>query len=538
MPHNLGFNYHKRAKQKALMIIFFSAFLLISCSGKEENDREKRNVLRIGIDSSIRSLDPQVGIDCPATHAIRMIFECLLRRGADGTAIVPGVAERYTLSEDRCIYTFYLRSSYWSNGDPVTAHDFEWAWKRALSPGSAQLGSFIFDVIKNAAAYRKGNAAPGQVGVRAVDDRILVVHLERPTPYFPALVCSTMYAPLHSCYRTSKKVISNGPFTVKKWKQGQLFVVERNPTYWDADSVILDEICLQVIPDPVAQFYLYEQGELDYIGEPFSPLAIDVVKKSRFESAIARSPSTTVSWIFINTESFPLTHPKLRRALALALDRKILTQHLLELGEVPTQRVLTIPGVSNARFTRCSESQAQARRYFSAALAELSLNREALPPIRLSHRSAPWATRLMQAVQQQWQDILGLRVELESADWATHFSKVAQSNYQLAEMRWVFWFDDPIHLLGSFGDKELAINVTRWDNREYRENLIAADWAQDQVERNQWLLKAEAKLLDQMPVIPLYFAQLSYLKQSHVAGVTLSRCSEIDFKTAYLTHAP
>lgn len=521
---------------KRLLIVFsLTCFFVVGCSGKKEKNREKKDTLRIAIDSPIRSLDPHVGIDCPATHAIRMIFECLLRRGVGDDQIVPGVAKHYTISEDGCIYTFYLRKSYWSNGDQVSARDFEWAWKRALSPGSVHLGSFVFGVIKNALACMKGEASPHQVGVQAVNEDTLVVHLDHPAPYFPTLVCSTLYAPLHQGAQKSDAAISNGPFLIKKWKKNQLLILEKNPTYWDEENVFLNQICFQVIPDPAAQFYLYEQQELDYIGDPLSPLAIDIVKGKGFEDKIEHKPSTTVSWIFVNTEVFPLTHPKLRRALSLAIDRKNLTQHVLQLGEIPTKRVLNIPVFSDSTSSHDKDDCNRAKRYFNEALQELHLTHKQLPTVVLSHRSIPWATRLMQAVQQQWQDTLGLRVELEVADWSTHFSKVAQGTYQLAEMRWVFWFDDPMHLLGSFGDKELAINVTSWESQEYRADLISADWAQDEVEREQWLLKAEEKLLDQMPVIPLYFAQMSYLKNPNLKGMGFSRCHEIDFKTAYFS---
>ncbi len=332
-------NVLKRPTGLFFLIALVSSSTFGGCRPKEKE--EPRREVRLAVDSPLRSLHPHIGVDCPAVHAVRMVCEGLLRRAGDRQTVA-GIATHYTVSADRCRYTFFLRPSYWSNGDLLTAYDFERTWKEAVTPRHAHWGSRVFSVIRHATACLRGDACIDEMGVRAVDAHTLVVDLEHPAPYFPSLVASTMYAPVHASTREEGLKVVNGPFCVTHWKGGEKLTLAKNPRYWDAAAVKLDKLHFYVIPDPMAQFYLYEQGELDYIGEPLTPLLSDVVKKKGMKSDLLFSPSATVSWIFINTEVFPFHHPRLRQALMLALDRKVLTEHIAQLGEIPTMRLFQL----------------------------------------------------------------------------------------------------------------------------------------------------------------------------------------------------
>ena len=527
--------YRLNFAKKSTRFVYSGALVfLIAFGGCHQKEKKKKSCceVRLAVDSPLRSLHPHIGVDCPATHALRMIYEGLLRRGED-RQIVAGVATHYTVSKDRCRYTFFLRQSYWSNGDLLTAYDFERTWKEAVTPGSTHWGSSVFSVIRHAAACIRGEAEVDEVGVRAVDAYTLVVDLEHPAPYFPSLVASTMYAPVHTSARAGGPMVVNGPFYVKSWKGGQKLTLQKNRWYWDVAAVKLDKLHFYVIPDPMAQFYLYEQGELDYIGDPLTPLPCDVLKKRGVKSDLLFAPSATVSWIFVNTEVFPFHHPRLRRALMLALDRKLLTQHIAQLGEIPTTRLLKLDSVGLS-FGSVEQKRDQARALFEEALADLGVSRAELSPLTISHRASLWATRLMQAVQQQWQEVLGWEVKLEASDWTSHVGKVIQGRYELAEMRWIFWYDDPMHVLQSFGNKEVEVNVSRWESDEYCQVIASADWELDREKRRRELIKAEKLLIEEAPVIPLYFNHIAYLKSPRLKGVMLSPCHDIDFKHAYV----
>lgn len=523
---------------KIAFVLMLSSFVF-GFFGCERNRRESfpsSTTLRLAMETPVRSLHPHLGVDNPTTHVIRMVYEGLLRKKGKEGVIVPGVATHYTVSKDQLTYTFHLRKSFWANGDLVTAHDFERTWKEAVSPGSVCLGAAAFAVLKNGKACLQGEKDSSCLGVHAWDEQTLVVSLDHLVPYFSDLVCSTIYFPVHVSKQEGGEVIGNGPFMVQRWQVGGDFVAQKNPLYWDEKEVSLSKIDVQVIPDPAAQFYLYEQGELDYIGDPFNPLPVDLLRSSQLANAVQTKPSVAINWILINTREFPLNSVHFRKALSQVIDREALTKYVLELQERPTSRLTSLKDYSENSSREGKTMQEEGMASLQKALLERNLSLEDLPKLRLSHRSSLWATRLMQELQQQWQEKLGIQVDLEVADWSAHFQKVAKGNYQLAEMKWIPWVDDPTNLLEMFAGGDFAINVTGWCDAEYEQHLFSANWEKKRKKRIEALKKAEDRVLEQMPVIPLCFVQISYLHPPYLKGVSFSTCTEIDFKWAFIEY--
>lgn len=318
----------KKASYLLLLALFFFA-----CHGKE--GRKEKRTISISILSNsqkissfflspIRSLDPRISTEAPSKHIMNMLYEGLMRVGPDGE-IIPGIAESVTISEDQTVYTFHLRDSLWSNGDPVTAYDFEYAWKKSVTPEHARQGAFTFYTIKNVAACLEKKMGVEEVGICALDEKTLEVKLEHPAPYFLHLCTCTTYSPIHketdlkhpSWHNSvNKHLVTNGPFLLTGWKKNVEICLEKNPYYWDAEEVQIGGVEVQVVTDANTQFFLFQKGKLDWIGQPFNNLPNDIIVNCYENNRLELSDSSEVFWFFLNTEKPLFNNKNFRKALA------------------------------------------------------------------------------------------------------------------------------------------------------------------------------------------------------------------------------
>ena len=525
-------------KNGFFIIVFI--FSLFSCN-KNDPHKDKREV-NISFLSSVRSLDPRISNEYPSCHIINMIYEGLMRLGPDG-AITPGVAASYTISEDHKTYTFHLRDSTWSNGDPVTAYDFEYAWKKSVNPLHAKTGAYTFYVIKNVSACLEKKVGVEDVGIRALDQKTLEVELEHPAPYFLSLCACSTYSPIHKNFDKSdpkwasnvnEHLVFNGPFIVAEWRKGVEVHLKKNPTYWDAETVKIPGIKVQMIEDGNTQYSLFEKGELDWIGEPLNPLPFDIIADCHQKEKLKVIDAYGLYWFFVNTEAPPFNNKNLRKAFAYALNRKEISDHVFQLGETPALGILSKGlAVQDTPYFEDGNT-ALAQKCFAEALKEMNLSLENLPTITLSQRAGNLCTnRMVQAVQDQLRKVLGVKIKIDQADFPTHFTRMSKGDYEFGEMGWNSWLKDPIYMLNTFRNRSLATNMSRWEDSRYQELLDLSDSEVDPVKRNEYLSQAEELLMEEMPVIPLCYTRLHYLHNPKLKGVYVSPLKELDLRYAY-----
>ena len=529
--------------KKKFIAGFIIALALGACSKKNEQRIRlpSGQILNIPISAEIRSLEPSISNDYPAGLIIKMLFDGLMRVGPDGN-LSKGVAENYEISEDKKTYTFYLRSSVWSNGDPVTAYDFEYAWKKAIDPSYPKTGAFTFYVIKNATACFEKKKNIDEVGIKAINEKTLVVELEHPAPYFLSLTTCSTYAPISKkldlerpdwTYSRDENFVSNGPFCLKKWQKGDYIKLKKNTAYWDNTEVVLNEIRILIIPDATTRFYMFEKGELDWVGTPFGSIALDLLIGLNEENKLQNIEALGLNWLFINTEKYPFNNKNLRKALASGIDRKAIVEHILHGGE----KIAT--GVVNSKFMLQKEpyfedgNSALAKQYFNTALDELGITADEFPPIHISIETSEFSSRLIQVIQQQWQQIFGIKVNLIRSEWAVFFNNIASGNFAIGLMAWYSWINDPIYILNTFREKKLATNISRWENPLYKQYLDQSDNEIDPVARMKCFGDAEALLMDEMPVIPIHYKTLSYVINPYLKNYCATPLFEVDFKYAY-----
>ncbi len=525
--------------KKSFFILLLIPFLF-SCGRKHEKSKEG-NIVKLSILSQVRSLDPRISNEYPSVHVINMLYEGLMRLGPNGE-IIPGVAESVSISEDQKTYTFYLRDSMWSNGDPVTAHDFEYAWKKSINPLHARTGAYTFYTIKNASACLEKKVDIGDVGIRAIDDKTLEVELDHPAPYFLSLCASSTYAPIHKRFDledphwangVNDHFVNNGPFILKRWKKGVEIYLESNPNYWDAQCVKIGGIHIQILPDANTQYLLYQKKELDWVGFPFNSLPIDVIGVLYEKGELQVIDAYGLDWFFVNTEKPPFDNKNFRKAISFAIDRKSIAEHIFQLGEEPAM------GILNGELSLQKEPYFEdgnielAKKHLSLALEEMGTTLEELPQVVICE-SARFATSpAIQEVQQQLSLALGLHIEIDQADWPVHFNRMSKGDFQFGAMGWNSLIKDPIYMLDTFRHRSSATNMSRWEHPVYQELLKKSDNEIDPEKRKEYMHRAEAVLMEEMVVIPLCFSRLHYLSNKNLKGVYMSSFYEIDFRYAY-----
>ncbi|MCB1083841.1 MAG: peptide ABC transporter substrate-binding protein [Simkania sp.] len=521
------------------LLLIIACLGITGCGRKKEPLLEASRGLEIGFKENVTSLDPRLGLTRPSNIVIRMLFEGLMRVSEQGQ-LVPGLAERYEVSEDRLTYTFYIRSCHWSNGDPVTAHDFEFAWKRSIEPSSAQSGCSVFYPIKNVSRCVEGKAKIEEVGIKALTDRILVVELEHPAPYFLELTTTTFFSPVPRRVVQENKdwangidgnFVSSGPFRLRSWKRGSQMKLDRNPFYWNTDNVHISDISIKILPYEYDYLQLYEQHKLDWVGQPLTTISSEVIEKLQH---VEHQTSVGLLAYFCNVDSYPLNNKHLRKALAYGINRKTIADYIFYAGGTPAQSLLNPllrEGDKEVYFQ--DNDAAKAALYLRIALNELGTDLGDLPEIVLSYPNTQLQSRVAHEIQKQWKQNLGIVVKLDPMDKPRFFDMVLKGEHQIASTMWKGILLNPIHLLETMGST-LGTNVlTYWEDPEFAK-LIEQIRCETNPQKAQKLIgTAEAYLIEEMPIIPICFGSVCFSKNEHLKNVYVSPLFNVDFSQAY-----
>lgn len=443
-------------------------------------------------------------MDLKGGSLLKMLFEGLTRTNACDVPEL-ALAEDLEISSDLKTYTFKLKESVWSNGDPVTAFDFAYAWKKALSPSFPSDSAFHLYVIKNAKRAKEGKVDLDAIGVHALDAQTLQVELENPTPYFLQLLTFPVFFPINKkvdeanpewAYKMHTYV-SNGPFQLKEWKPQDHLSLEKNAKYWDAERVEIDGIELLMVHADT-ELSLFEKGELDWVGSPFSTLPTDALPALRQASLLKIKEMLRTSFIRIQTDVPLFRDGRIRRAFAEAIDRKEMVTHLLHGNQrAATSLVPPSLGLQESLYFEDGNREG-ARALFEEGIAAMGWTRETLPPVSLLYLASDNTHIFAQAIQQQWLDVLGVSVRLQAVELKVYFDRLSKRDYELSLGDWVADFADPINFL------EAVQQRTPWKNVEYNRLLDQSYQIADREIRLAVLQQSEKILIEDMPIIPLF----------------------------------
>lgn len=476
-------------------------------------------MLRISQRNEPATLDPHLATLPDEFFIIRALSEGLLTPSPHGGAPKPATAESGSVSPDGLVYTFHLRSdARWSNGNPVTANDFVYSIHRALSPALAAPKVPLFYPLKNARAFYSGEEKNfSSVGVRAVNKHELELTLAEPTADFPAMVASGPWIPVHqatiekngvmdardSQWTRPENFVGNGPFTLTAWRPNQEIMVTRSKTYRDAARVALQEIRFVAFDNGDSEERAFRAGQLDVtMAVPFSKIATYRVMQP---SPLHEIPLHETRFLSLNVNRPPLNDARVRRALSLALDREALTGKILHGGQRPAFSYVPpdLGGYSPA--TLPTENAATARQLLAEAGYPGGKN---FPTLELTS----WATTpaVLEAIQQMWRRELGIEINLVQREARTHPAALAAGDYTIALATVIPDYDGASDAFDYLLTGNPS-NYPHWNSPDYDRLVHDASRTTSSNVRNATYQGAEKVLLDDLPLIPLYFNAQNFL---------------------------
>jgi oligopeptide transport system substrate-binding protein len=534
---------------RIFIILIAVALVLGGCDFNDEAGKPNQ-VLHVvnHVTSEPASLDPLLVNDIGSGEVLYHVMEGLVRLDREGNPR-PGMAKSWKASADMKKFTFELRAAEWSNGDRVTAHDFEYQWKRMLSPENKGKSMFSYKLycIKNGEKFQQGEAEADDVGVKALDDDTLEVTLEQPAPYFPSLVGNYAFYPVDKKVvennpdwsREATSYVGNGPFKLKEWNHDEKIVLEKNERFWNAKEVKLEEIEFPFISSPTTAYQMFLSKKLNYLGSGAIPT--DLLPALTKEGKVQNHPILGTYVYKMNVEQPPFDNQKIRLAFSMAIDREQLSENLLQSGQqaavswVPWKMPDPVEKKEFYQVTKpvlTPRAQAEkAKKLLEEGMREEGIRQ--LPEITLDYSNSETNKKIAEAVQQMWKKTLQTEVKLRGSESKVYLAKLASKNYQIASMGWVSDFNDPVVFIDCFVT-DAGANETNWSNKEYDRLVDTVKSSPDQRIRMRAMHKAEEILMNEAPIMPIFYLTESSMADKSVKNVVVTIGGTTDYTYAYI----
>lgn len=540
----------------SLTLVLTLSLVLVACGGGDDADVSDKNdgeasdgelaadqSLNINIKSEPPSLHPGTSSDTTSSAVLDQVFEGLTRINLEGEP-EEAMAESIEVSDDGLTYTFKIREdATWSNGDPVTAEDFEFAWKWVLDPENADTDyAYQLYPIKGAEDAKENGGSLDDVGITVEDEKTLVVELEQPTDYFLELTAFHTYYPLNKnvvenndkwALEAGEDYVTNGPFTLVEWSHNDRIILEKFEEYWDAESVHLETITMHMIDDESTALQMYENDELDWIGDPVDAIPLAAIDTMKDAGELHISDRAGLYYYTVNHDDEVLSNVNIRKALALAIDRQSLIDNVTKSEEKPAM-ALVPPSMfpENEEGYFADNDIEEAKKYLEKGLEELGLDE--LPKIKLSYNTDEGHAAIAQAVQDMWNRELGINIELNNEEWNVYLDSLSSGDYQIGRIGWIADFNDAINFLELY-ETAGGNNYTNWENEEYKELLKQSRAELDSDKRQEILREAEELFMEELPIIPIYFYTNTYAVKDNVKGIEAFPVGGFNLKWGYIT---
>jgi oligopeptide transport system substrate-binding protein len=499
----------------------------------ETATEEGANMLKVQVEVEVASMDPQIATDGTSFEVMGAVTEGLYSVDAAGSPIL-AMAESVDKSEDGLSYTFHLRDANWTNGTPVTANDFVFAWRRLVDPATASEYSFIAEIagIKNAAAIISGEVGVEELGAVAEDDKTLVVTLDFPVSYFESLMSFNSFFPVNEAFFTEKgdlfgtspeTILANGPFKVAAYEPAATTIeLVKNEDYWDADAVMIDGIEYQVVKEAQQTMLAYQNGDIDV-----ATLAGEQVEQFKADPEFHNIMAGYLWYISPNQMVAGLENVNLRKAIALSFDKSAIANNILKDGSivadfaVPTL-LATGPDGKDYRETAdtyLSTDKAMALEYFNTAKAELGVDTFEYSIVVEDTESAQ---NVAQFIQSEIQTTLpGMTITIETMPKKNRVERMQEGDFELGLTRWGPDYADPMTYLDMWTTGS-SNNYGFWSNSDYDAIIQSAkdgELALDLEARWAGLKEAESIVMDEAVIFPVYQKGNAVMIKGNVSGV-------------------
>jgi oligopeptide transport system substrate-binding protein len=486
--------------------VFAVVLALAAALGVPGGSSAQEQVFRVNNLAEPESLDPGLVTGVPEHRIISNLFEGLAVNDPKDLSPQPGMAKSWAVSKDGLTYTFTLRDATWTDGRTVTAHDFVYAWERVLNPKTGAKYAQQLYYLRNGEEYNKGKVTNfAQVGVKAADDKTLVVTLHAPTPYFLFLTAFyTLYpVPKWAIEAHGKdwvkpgKIVSNGAFKLASWVPQRELVLEKNPGHWDAAQTKLQKAVFIPTDDMNTAYKQFLAGDSDWMTS-VPPAQIEAARQ---KPEYYVTPYLGTYYFRFNVGKAPTSDVRVRKALSMAVDREALTKFVTKAGEISTSSFVPVnmPGYEGVKGLPFDPAGAK------KLLAEAGFpDGKGFPKVELLYNTSDLHRAITQAVQQMWKESLGIQVDLVNVEWKVYLARQAALDYQISRAGWIGDYVDP----NTFLDMWITgggNNQTGWSNKRYDDLIARAGRTLDAKERMKLFNEAERLLVgDEVPIMPLY----------------------------------
>lgn len=526
---------------KRALLIFLSLILVFSvvagCGQKEASSGGEAKILRINNASEPGFLHPQKAKGTHDSWVLEHVFEGLTKKDVNGV-VVKGMAKDWDISKDGLTYTFKLRDGVkWSNGDAVTAHDFEYAWKYGLNPATQSEYAYQLYYLKGGEAYNTSEETDAAklkeledaVGVKATDDKTLVVTLENPAVYFLELLSFYTYYPVNKKVQEADPnwsneaatYVSNGAFKLVEWNHKENMRIVKDENYYDKKSIKLDEITFAMIEEETTAWQMYKNDELDIC----YPLPVDVTAQllANKDKELVIGDDLAVYYYMFNLTRKPFNNAKIRKALAMAIDRQTIVEQVTQGGQRPAFS-LTPPGIPdvnpkddyNEKTGKLfKEDVAEAKKLFDEGMAEEGMDKLTFT---LTYNTNEGHKKIAETIQEMWRKNLGVEAKLENVDFQVKLDREDNKDYDVSRAGWIGDYIDPMTFVDMFLTNSTQ-NDTGWSNAEYDRLVKEAQQSGDQKLRIKNMREAEKILMNEMPVMPIYFYTKPFTQKPYVTDV-------------------
>ena len=500
--------------------------------------------LAVCLASEPQTIDPALNSAVDGAIMINHMFEGLVKWVDDGegnAVTAPGQAESWekVVNDDGTVtYTFTLRDGIkWSDGQPVTAADFEYTWKRLANPETAADYCYMIDMVQGYADVASGAADPDTLGIKAIDDKTLEVVLSYDCPYFEEIMAFPATFPVRQDMVEGNEqwtydpatYIGNGPYKMAEWSHNAYILAEKNENYYDYENLGPDTIRFTLLDDANAMLTAYNSGELDFI-ENFPT---DEMANYLASGEITVADYLGIYYVCFNTEDEVFSDPLIREAFSLAIDRNYIVENVSQAGEVPATAYVP-SGVNDAAGPSGDDFRTVGGDYYSVAaedyeancekarelLAEAGYpNGEGFPTVEYTYNTDDKHKAIAEALQNMWQEVLGVTVTLSNQDWNVFLESRKQGDYQIARNGWIADYNDPCSFLDMWYT-DGGNNDAQYSNPEYDAQIDAAKATSNQEERMAAFHAAEDILIEQDSVLaPIYFYTQLYMLADDIQGM-------------------
>ncbi len=532
-----------------LLLVFLLIFFSFSgCSNNESLDSGKM-LLKFNLASEPSSIDPQLNNANDGGSIINNTFEGLMRYVDE--QLVAGIAQDYQISDDGTIYTFNLRETLWSDGQPLTAEDFVYAWKRGCNPNLEPQPceyAYQFFYIKGAFEAFTGSGSLEDVAVRAIDEHTLEVELVAPTPYFLDLLTLYSYMPVrqdvvekdpYGWARNPELAVGNGPFKLDEYDIGSNMILVKNENYWQQEKVKIDKIQISMLVEESTMLSAYEAGEVDIIED----VPVQEIKRLKNEDETFHILPLTGTYFYVfNTQKPPFDDARVRKALSYAIDRDIIVKNISQGGEQAATGFVP-PGFKDTQgndFRKTAEDYDISTGTDNVGLAKTLLKEagypdgNGFPDFELIYNTSEAHKLIAEAVQEMWREHLGIYVSVRSMESGIFGDVLFDGAYDIAKIGYTGDYSDPMTMLDIWLSYS-GMNLARWHNSEF-DYLIETSKGLIGQERYEKLYEAEKIMMDHMIVMPIYYYTNTVMVREYVKNWELNSLGIWFFGFASVEH--